>query len=72
MTDYLPYIQSNDINDLSLKRDFDSTYGCQQLDAKTIVLADMYNLVCNDQLYCCTQGKRDLKMIVNPTNMNYL
>ncbi|KAF0757801.1 ecdysis triggering hormone preproprotein [Aphis craccivora] len=69
MVEYWPYLQPNDINDLTRKHDFDLPYNCQQLDAKTIFLVDMYNFVCNDQFYCCAPAKRT---IANSPNANSL
>ncbi|XP_060857412.1 uncharacterized protein LOC132934995 [Metopolophium dirhodum] len=69
MVEYWPYLQPNDINDLTRKHDFDLPYNCQQLDAKTIFLVDMYNFVCNDQFYCCAPAKR---AIANSPNANSL
>ncbi|XP_050433583.1 uncharacterized protein LOC126841272 [Adelges cooleyi] len=56
--EYWQWLQSNGHVELNSKPDFDFPYGCQQLDAKTIFLVDMYNFVCNDQFYCCATAKR--------------
>lgn len=71
IAEYWPYLQpANDINDLTRKHDLDLPYNCQQLDAKTIFLVDMYNFVCNDQFYCCAPAKRTIAN--NSPNANYL
>lgn len=69
MVEYWPYLQPNDINEFTRKHDFDLPYNCQQLDAKTIFLVDMYNFVCNDQFYCCAPAKRAM---ANSPNANSL
>ncbi|XP_050527168.1 uncharacterized protein LOC126897531 [Daktulosphaira vitifoliae] len=57
--EYWPWLQYNGHVD-SAKKEIDFPFGCQQLDAKTIFLVDLYNFVCNDQFYCCATTKRSL------------
>ncbi|XP_026819719.1 uncharacterized protein LOC113558462 [Rhopalosiphum maidis] len=69
MVEYWPYLQPNDINDMTRKHDYDLPYNCQQLDAKSIFLVDMYNFVCNDQFYCCAPAKRTIANSLNANNL---